>query len=86
MDETPQFDFTVAAGNSFCVWDRLVGTADQIGEVDAFSTRTASFTNTVGRTPAAVPGPAIGRLLANADLALRARRRRAEALGNVGAA
>jgi hypothetical protein len=59
VDETRQFDFTVDPGDSFYVWARLLATADNPGEVDAFSTLTASFTNTQGLQPAAVvPEPA----------------------------
>lgn len=58
VNETRQFDFTVDPGDSFYVWARLVATADTTGEVDAFSTLTASLTNTEGLQPAYVPEPA----------------------------
>jgi hypothetical protein len=59
VNETRQFDFTIQPGDSFYVWARLVATADNPGEVDAFSTLSASFTNTQGLQPAAVvPEPA----------------------------
>lgn len=76
VDETRQFDFTVDPGDSFYVWTWMVGTADVAGQVDAFHTLTASFTNTAGLTPAAVPAPAIPWLLGwgAAALALSARR------------
>jgi hypothetical protein len=75
VSETRQFDFTVDPGDSFYVWARMVGTADQIGEVDAFNTLTASFSNIVGLTPAAVPTPSIAWLLACGLLGLGVRRR-----------
>ena len=62
-DETRTFDFTVDPGDSFYVWARLVGTADQLGEVDAYSTLTASLTNIVGLAPASVPEPGAAGLL-----------------------
>jgi hypothetical protein len=62
---TRQFDFTVPAGDSFYVWAVLIATADTQGEVDAFSTLTASLTNTAGlETGGAAPPaevPALGR-------------------------
>jgi hypothetical protein len=60
VNEMRQFDFVVPAGDSFYVWARLVGTADNVGVVNAFSTLTASFTNTNGLVPtaSAVPEPA----------------------------
>jgi hypothetical protein len=64
VDETREFDFIVEPGESFYVWARLVGTADQLGEVDAFSTLTASLTNIEGLSPAAVPEPGTAALLA----------------------
>jgi hypothetical protein len=77
VDEVRQFDFSVDPGDSFYVWTWMLGTADVTGEVDAFNTLTASFTNTAGLTPAAVPAPAIPWLLgwSTAGLALTARRR-----------
>ncbi len=80
VDETRQFDFTVPAGESFYVWARLLGTADNAGEVDASSTLTASLTNTAGLAvgsggggPSLVPalGP-MGTLALAAGLALAA--------------
>lgn len=71
--ETRSFDFTVDPGDSFYVWARLVGTAGNPGEVDAFSTLTASFTNTEGLQPtavAAVPVPATIWLLGSGLLTL----------------
>lgn len=77
VNEMRQFDFTVDPGDSFYVWTWMLGTADVTGQVDAFNTLTASFTNTAGLTPAAVPAPAIPWLLGwgAAGLALSARRR-----------
>lgn len=57
VSETRQFDFTVPAGDSFYVWARLLGTANNPGVVDAYSTLTASLTNTEGLIPAIVPEP-----------------------------
>lgn len=63
VSETRQFDFTVDPGDSFYVWSRLLATADQLGEVDAFNTLTATLTNNVGFTPAAVvPEPSTASL------------------------
>ena len=76
VNETRQFDFTVPAGDSFYVWARLLGTADTPGVVDAFSTLTASLTNTEGLVPAAVPEPSTC-TLALAALCLTMSRRRA---------
>ena len=77
VDETRSFDLTLAPGESFYVWARLLGTADAPGQVDAWSTLTASFSDTSGLTPAAtaVPEPALAALLASGLLlALRAGR------------
>jgi hypothetical protein len=75
VNETRSFDFTVDPGDSFYVWGRLVATADNPGEVDAFSTLTASFTNTEGLQPAAVvPVPATMWLLVSGLLTLLAYR------------
>jgi hypothetical protein len=65
VDETREFDFTVDPGDSFYVWARLVGTADQIGQVDAWTTLTASLTNTAGLVAAAsvAPEPVLAWLL-----------------------
>lgn len=75
VDEARQFDFTVDPGDSFYVWARLVATADTPGEVDAFSTLTASLTNTEGLQPASVPEPSTLALMCIA-LALPASLRR----------
>lgn len=63
VNETRTFDFTVDPGDSFYVWARLLGTADNPGVVDAFSTLTASLTNTDGLVPAAAPEPGAALLL-----------------------
>jgi len=63
VDETRSFDFTVDPDDSFYVWARLVGTADQLGQVDAFGTLTASLTNTEGLSPSSVPEPGSAALL-----------------------
>jgi len=73
VEETRTFDFTLAPGDSFYIWARFVATADNAGEVDAFSTLTASFSNTTGLAPAAidpVPIPATLPLLGGALLCL----------------
>ena len=75
VDEQRSFDFTVAPGDSFYVWARLVTTVDNPGEVDAFSTLTASLSNTAGLTPAAVPEPSQLSLLLAATACLLVRRR-----------
>ncbi len=60
VSETRQFDFTVAAGDSFYVWAYMLGTADNPGEVDASSTLTASLTNTLGlSTGGSAGGPQV---------------------------
>lgn len=63
--EQRSFDFTVAPGDSFYVWSQLTTTANSVGTADAYSTLTASFSNTEGLTPAAVniPEPGIGGLI-----------------------
>lgn len=80
VSETRTFDFVVDPGDSFYVWARLVGTADQLGDVDAYNTLTASLTNIEGLVPASVPEPGTAALLAAGLLALglpgRSRRRR----------
>lgn len=78
VNETRQFDFTVPAGDSFYVWARLLGTADNVGVVDAFSTLTASLTNTEGLVPASpgVPEPGTCTLIALGATLLLSRRRR----------
>ncbi|MHC4993988.1 MAG: hypothetical protein ACYTGQ_02945 [Planctomycetota bacterium] len=53
VEETRAFPFTVAPGDGFYIWAQLLATADNPGQVDAFNTLTASFTNTVGLAPAA---------------------------------
>lgn len=79
IDEFRTFDFTVAPGDSFYVWARLVATAENAGTADAFSTLTASFTNTAGLAPAAasIPEPrvAVWLVLALASVAALPRRR-----------
>jgi hypothetical protein len=63
VSETRQFDFTVPPGVGFYVWARLVTTADVAGEVDAFSTLTASLTETAGLVTGSAPPapvPALG--------------------------
>lgn len=76
VDEMRSFPFTVEPGESFYVWAMLIATADNPGLVDASSTLTASFTNTNGLSPAAVPEPTSGLLLALGGLALLLPRRR----------
>jgi hypothetical protein len=76
VSEQRNFEFTVAPGGSFYVWARLVTTADNAGVVDAFSTLTASFSNTTGLTPAVVPEPAAAGLLLFGLAGLLALRRR----------
>ena len=76
VSETRQFDFTVPAGESFYVWAQLLGTADNTGVVDAFSTLTASLTNTNGIIPAAVPEPCTTVLLLIGATGAYLRRRR----------
>jgi len=83
INETRQFDFIVPAGESFYVWAQLLGTSDNVGEVDAFSTLTASLTNTDGLVPsaAAVPEPSSLALISFGGLFLAFRRfRRATAI------
>lgn len=76
VNEQRSFDFTVQPGDTFYVWSRLVATADNPGVSDAFSTMTASFSNTAGLAPAAVvPEPTSLSLLAPGVLALLRRRR-----------
>ena len=77
VDEQRTFDFTVAPGDSFYVWARLVATAETPGVVDAFSTLTASFSETTGLEPAIVPEPSQAILLALGALGFCLRRRRA---------
>jgi len=63
VSETRQFDFTVPPGVGFYIWARLVATADVPGEVDAFSTLTASLTETAGLVTGSAPPapvPALG--------------------------
>jgi len=75
VTETRQFDFTVPAGDSFYVWAQLIGTADNIGIVDAYGTLTASLTNTNGIVPAAVPEPGTALLLLMGTASAYLRRR-----------
>jgi hypothetical protein len=63
VNENRAFDFTVDPGDSFYVWARLLATANNPGVVDAFSTLTASLTNTNGLVPASVPEPSTAWLL-----------------------
>ena len=77
VDEQRTFDFTVAPGDSFYVWGRLVVTADTPGVADAFSTLTASLTNTSGLEPAVVPEPSRALLLVLGALGFCLRRRHA---------
>ena len=63
VSETRQFNFTVPPGVGFYVWARLVATADVPGDVDAFSTLTASLTETAGLVTGSAPPapvPALG--------------------------
>jgi hypothetical protein len=77
VNELREFDFTVDPGDGFYIWAYLVATADLPGEVDAFSTLTASFTNTEGLEPAAVvPEPATLALLMPAVIVILVRARR----------
>lgn len=57
IDEQRTFDFSIDPGESFYVWARLLSTANNPGVVDAYSTLTASLSNTQGLTPALVPEP-----------------------------
>jgi hypothetical protein len=59
VNEMRQFDFSVGIGESFYVWAMLLATADQTGEVDAFSTLTASFTNTGASRPRRARSPSL---------------------------
>lgn len=63
VSEQRSFDFTVQPGEGFYVWARLVATADNPGVSDAFTTLTASLSNTLGLTPASVPEPSAAALL-----------------------
>jgi hypothetical protein len=76
VDEMRTFDFTVDPGDSFYVWARLVATADTPGVVDAFSTLTATLSETEGFEPAFVPEPSSAMLLILGALGLYLRRRR----------
>lgn len=62
IDETRTFDFTLQPGESFYIWAQLLATSNSAGVVDAFSTLTASFSDTSGLTPAATAVPEAGRL------------------------
>lgn len=73
--EQRSFDFTIDPGDSFYVWARLVTTADNPGVADAFSTLTASLSNTNGLAPAAVPEPAATLLLSLGAVLTLIRRR-----------
>ncbi len=77
VDEHRSFDFTVQPGDGFYVWARLVATADNPGVSDAFTTLTASLSNTAGLTPASVPEPT-GAALLLTGAAILLRRRRGE--------
>lgn len=57
VDEQRSFTFSIDPGESFYVWARLVTTADNPGVADAYSTLTASLSNTQGLTLTLVPEP-----------------------------
>lgn len=75
VDEHRSFELTVAPGDSFYVWARLLSNADDTGVADAYSTLTASLSAPTGFTPAAVPEPGMVNLLAVGAVALFLRRR-----------
>jgi hypothetical protein len=76
VNEQRQFEFTVDPGEAFYVWARLVTTADNPGESDAFSTLTASLSNIQGLTPTVVPEPGTLFLMLLGGVAVLARVRR----------
>jgi hypothetical protein len=76
VDRVRQFDFTVQPGESFYVYAYLEATAEREGVVDAFSTLTASFTDTTGLVPAAVPEPGSVLLAVLGGMLFLGRRRR----------
>lgn len=57
--ESRSFAFEVNPGESFYVWAMLLGTAENRGTVDAFSTLTASLTNIDGLEPASMDGVSV---------------------------
>jgi hypothetical protein len=75
VDEQRTFDFSIAPGESFYVWARLETEADNPGVADAYSTLTATLSNTEGLAPALVPEPDVALLfLIGGGMAFFARR------------